>query len=76
MSQTSLQQLLTISPAKLDPTVAQKSNPFLSPQTSTLWAPMGQEVGVNKPLKNPLFVGYNKKDNTPIYAGSRLFVLC
>lgn len=31
------------------------------------------DCGVNLPLRHPMFVGY--RDNKPIYAGSRLFVL-
>jgi hypothetical protein len=29
--------------------------------------------GVNKPLENPMFIGYY--DNKPIYGGNRLFIL-
>ncbi|MCA9841862.1 MAG: hypothetical protein KC475_07035 [Cyanobacteria bacterium HKST-UBA03] len=73
---TQLKQLLPNLP-KLKPalpTTTGGGNPFLQPSTNHIWS-SNPSIGKNQPLKNPLFVGYNKKDNTPIYAGSRLFVL-
>lgn len=48
-------------------------NPFLQPGTMPAVSAAANEVGVNRPLRHPMFVGY--RDNRPIYAGSRLFVL-
>lgn len=53
-----------------------QANPFLRPLSTPTPAKPNiptQEVGVNQPLKHPLFVGY--RDDKPVYAGSRLFVL-
>jgi hypothetical protein len=48
------------------------NNPFLISATS-LGAPQGSLVGVNRPLYKPMFMGY--WDDKPQYGGSRLFVL-
>jgi hypothetical protein len=48
------------------------NNPFLISATS-LGAPQGNLVGVNRPLYKPMFMGY--WDDKPQYGGSRLFVL-
>jgi hypothetical protein len=47
-------------------------NPFLQHQSLHPQVSM-DDFGVNRPLRHPMFVGY--KENKPIYAGSRLFVL-
>ncbi len=77
MANLLMQQMMKGVQAQLHPVteVSKRPNPFLAPQEQ----PMGanpftkSEVGVNQPLKHPMFVGY--KDNKAIYAGSRLFVL-
>ncbi len=74
MSKMFLQQILS---GKTEPVrIAEREqrpqrNPFL--QSGIMNENANQEQGVNRPLRHPLFVGY--RDNKPIYAGSRLFVL-
>jgi hypothetical protein len=46
-------------------------NPFMA--ASNYGQTPVEGYGVNQPLRHPMFVGY--RDNKPIYAGSRLFVL-
>ncbi len=46
-------------------------NPFA--RSGGVGQSMPNEPGLNQPLRNPMFVGY--RDNKPIYAGSRLYVL-
>ncbi len=74
MSKLLLQQILSgqIKPVSAPQTEQQpRKNPFLQGSGSN--GDSSQEQGVNRPLRHPLFVGY--RDNKPIYAGSRLFVL-
>lgn len=77
MANLLMQQMMKGVTAQLQPVaeVAKRPNPFLASSEQSMGAnPFTKsEVGVNQPLKSPLFVGY--KDNKAIYAGSRLFVL-
>lgn len=75
MSKLLLKQILSGKPEPIRPIAATErrgpKNPFLPGNSNN--PALAQEVGVNMPLRHPLFVGY--RDNKPIYAGSRLFVL-
>ncbi len=74
MSKMLLQRILSGKPEAIAPSFGSSApgkNPFL--QTTQYGEPSNKEVGVNRPLRHPMFVGY--LDNKPIYAGSRLFVL-
>lgn len=74
MSKLLLKQILSGHPQPIQPISAHKQrikNPFL--QSSDLSQANIDEYGMNRPLHHPMFVGY--RDNKPIYAGSRLFVL-
>lgn len=69
-----LQQILTGKPEPVNRSLQGRkspNNPFLQANGHD---PSGSEsYGINQPLRHPMFVGY--RDNKPIYAGSRLFVL-
>jgi hypothetical protein len=73
MSKLILQQILAGKPQPIVETMDKRpaKNPFLRANQSP--EEMAQDYGVNRPLRHPLFVGY--RNNKPIYAGSRLFVL-
>lgn len=73
MSKLILHQILSGKPEPFQKSLPRKpfKNPFLQGYGLNAGAPSDQ--GVNQPLRHPMFVGY--RDNKPIYAGSRLFVL-
>lgn len=74
MSKLLLQQILSGKPEPVRSAMSDRQppkNPFM--QASGLHESVTSEIGVNRPLRHPLFVGY--RNNKPIYAGSRLFVL-
>jgi hypothetical protein len=48
------------------------TNPFLMANAPSLNTPTA-DIGVNKPLQQPMFVGYH--DNKPIYGGGKVFLL-
>jgi hypothetical protein len=55
---------------KFDPNLgANRENPFLKASLN----PAAGDIGVNKPLDKPMFLGY--KGNKALYGGSRLFIL-
>ncbi len=73
MSKMILQQIMSGRPAPVQPAVSQQrtaKNPFMQANGFNV---SNDDIGVNQPLRHPMFVGY--RDNKPIYAGSRLFVL-
>lgn len=74
MSKLILQQIMS---GKTQPirTTSQEGRPLNNPflKANQLTDLGTSEYGVNQPLRHPMFVGY--RDNKPIYAGSRLFVL-
>lgn len=78
MSKMLLQKILSGTVVKPQPVVPKQNgespvkNPFLQNQSLDTDKNVG-EYGVNRPLKQAMFVGY--RDDKPIYAGSRLFVL-
>ncbi len=74
MSNLILQHILsgkTLPVQKSGPNYHPPTNPFLRANGSQYGE--NSNLGLNQPLRNPMFVGY--RDNKPIYAGSRLFVL-
>lgn len=69
-----LNQIMSGQTAKITPIQAQTQqgrNPFMATQSYN--GPHQDSLGVNQPLRSPMFFGY--KDNKAVYAGSRLFVL-
>lgn len=69
-----LRRIFTPTPSQAVQFQAQKqnkqNNPFMA---ASFGNTPNDDYGANQPLKNPMFVGY--KDNKPVFAGSRLFVL-
>lgn len=49
-----------------------RSNPFMSAM-NTDSPEFREQYGVNKPLKDAMFLGY--RDDQPVFGGSRLFIL-
>lgn len=49
-----------------------RSNPFMTAM-NTDSPEFREQYGVNKPLKDAMFLGY--RDDQPVFAGSRLFIL-
>jgi hypothetical protein len=74
MSKLLLQHILSGKPQPVQSTTGERrpaKNPFMQANGSN--EAIMAEIGVNQPLRHPMFVGY--RNNKPIYAGSRLFVL-
>ncbi len=53
-------------------TSTKRSNPFMTAM-NTDSAEFREQYGVNKPLKDAMFLGY--RDDQPVFGGSRLFIL-
>jgi hypothetical protein len=74
MSNLILQSIITGKPlTPVTPSTGENrplNNPFLQSNGNNGGA---ANQGLNQPLRQPMFVGY--RDNKPLYAGSRLFVL-
>ena len=51
---------------------AKRGNPFLTAM-NTESAEFRESYGVNKPLKEAMFLGY--RDEKPVFGGGRLFIL-
>lgn len=51
---------------------AKRGNPFLTAM-NTESPEFKEHYGVNKPLKDAMFLGY--RDEKPVFGGSRLFIL-
>jgi hypothetical protein len=49
-----------------------RSNPFMTAM-NTDSPEFREQYGVNKPLKDAMFLGY--RDDQPVFGGSRLFIL-
>jgi hypothetical protein len=70
--QPQVQPTPTLSGAESAMRAGGTTNPFLMANTPSLNAPT-RDMGVNKPLQQPMFVGYH--DNKPIYGGGKVFLL-
>jgi hypothetical protein len=68
----SLKNLTSFGPNPISP-IRKRENPFSQANPNQGTPNQVTPVGVNQPLRSPLFLGY--RDDKPIYAGSRLYLL-